>query len=75
MFVHAGDFFMRRSRQLFKKLVNLDDDTWARARGWALWKAMITVAAMEDKKSLQACEQLRIMNDILDEHRKIKISA
>ena len=70
--VIAWTFLQGESRQIFKELVKLDDDTWARARGWALWKAMITVAVMENKNSVQACEQLRIMNDILDEHRKIQ---
>lgn len=70
--VIAWTFLQGESRQIFKDQVNLDNDTWARARGWALWKAMITLAAICDKTSLQACEQLCIINDILDEHRKIK---
>ena len=28
----------------FAAAVDLDDDTWARARGWALWKAVVTLA-------------------------------
>lgn len=31
------------SRDVFRRTVGLDDATWARARGWALWKALITV--------------------------------
>lgn len=31
-------------RAAFRERVGLDDDTWARARGWALWKALVTVA-------------------------------
>ncbi len=69
--VIAWTFLQGASRQIFKERINLDDDTWARARGWALWKAMITLAAMEDTTTLQACLQLRIINDILDEHGKI----
>lgn len=29
-------------RSAFRTAVDLDEDTWARARGWALWKALIT---------------------------------
>jgi aminoglycoside phosphotransferase (APT) family kinase protein len=66
--VIAWTFLQGQSRQIFKELVKLDEDTWSRARGWALWKAMITLVAIQDKTSAQACEQLRIMNDILDEY-------
>lgn len=31
-----------RARDAFRAAVGLDDATWARARGWALWKALIT---------------------------------
>ena len=67
--VIAWTFLQGESRQIFKDQIALDDDTWARARGWALWKAMITLAAMQDKHSQQACAQLQIINDVLDECR------
>lgn len=31
-------------RATFRERVGLDEDTWARARGWALWKALVTLA-------------------------------
>lgn len=30
------------SRAAFRETLGLDDDTWDRGRGWALWKALIT---------------------------------
>ena len=33
-----------QSREVFRRGLDLDDATWARGRGWALWKALITVA-------------------------------
>ncbi len=30
------------SRAVFRETLGLDDDTWDRGRGWALWKALIT---------------------------------
>jgi aminoglycoside phosphotransferase (APT) family kinase protein len=33
-----------RSRAVFREAMGLDDDTWARARGWAAWKALLMLA-------------------------------
>ncbi|MBE1443812.1 aminoglycoside phosphotransferase (APT) family kinase protein [Paenibacillus sp. OAS669] len=38
----AWNFFDDASREIFLKLMNFDEDTINRARGWALWKALIT---------------------------------
>lgn len=32
------------SRAVFKEAIKLDEATWERARGWALWKALIVCA-------------------------------
>lgn len=42
--VMAWTFFDDSSREYFLKLMKVDDDTVNRARGWALWKALITFA-------------------------------
>ena len=42
--VMAWTFFTDESRELFRSGLALDDATWARGRGWALWKAVITLA-------------------------------
>lgn len=34
-------FLDRAARAAFRKALPLDAETWARARGWALWKAML----------------------------------
>lgn len=66
--VIAWTFLKGESRKLFKSQLNLDADTWARARGWALWKALITLAAIQDKNSLESVKQLQIITEILNEH-------
>lgn len=43
--VMAWTFFNDEQRQRFRAHTGLDGGTWARARGWALWKAAI---ALED---------------------------
>lgn len=42
--VMAWTFFSAASAGVFRGGLGLDDATWARARGWALWKAAIHVA-------------------------------
>ena len=42
--VIAWTFLFGSSRETFQERLSLDDDTWARGRGWALWKALITQA-------------------------------
>ena len=38
----AWTFFVDESRRAFRGALALDDGTWARGRGWALWKALVT---------------------------------
>jgi aminoglycoside phosphotransferase (APT) family kinase protein len=40
--VLAWTLFEGSAREAFRREVHLDDATWSRARGWALWKALIT---------------------------------
>jgi aminoglycoside phosphotransferase (APT) family kinase protein len=40
--VIAWTLFSGESREAFRRTVSQDPGTWARARGWALWKALIT---------------------------------
>lgn len=56
------------SRDKFRSKVELDENTWNRAKGWALWKSLITLEAIVDKTSAKALEQLHIIDDILKEY-------
>jgi aminoglycoside phosphotransferase (APT) family kinase protein len=40
----AWTLFDGESRDAFRAAVDIDPCTWSRGRGWALWKALITVA-------------------------------
>ncbi len=42
--VMAWTFFAGESSATFRRGLPFDDATWARGRGWALWKALITLA-------------------------------
>ncbi len=63
--VIAWTFLSDSSRSVFRRIVDQDDDTWARARGWALWKALITLAGDVDGRS--DAVNRRIIDDVLAE--------
>jgi aminoglycoside phosphotransferase (APT) family kinase protein len=54
----------RRARHAFRSALNLDDSAWVRARGWALWKALIVTAGLSpaqpaaEKRSRVALENV-----------------
>ncbi|MEM6704446.1 MAG: aminoglycoside phosphotransferase family protein [Acidobacteriota bacterium] len=44
-YVAAWTVFSGRSRELFRSAADVDEATWTRARGWALWKELLQVDA------------------------------
>jgi aminoglycoside phosphotransferase (APT) family kinase protein len=40
----SARLWTEESAAIFREGLALDDATWARGRGWALWKAVITLA-------------------------------
>jgi len=53
------------SRAAFRSGLGVDPATWARGRGWALWKALITYAGDDAAK---AADARRVLDEILDEY-------
>lgn len=51
----AWTLFTGQSRERFRRELLLDEHTWMRGRGWALWKALIVAAEMPgtDPKAAQ----------------------
>lgn len=47
--VMAWNFFADESRAELQRGLPFDDATWARARGWALWKALITIVRERER--------------------------
>jgi aminoglycoside phosphotransferase (APT) family kinase protein len=66
----AWTFFAGESRATFRAALPLDDATWARGRGWTLWKALITLAALPDTNPHAAEESRRIIDDVVADHRE-----
>lgn len=65
--VIAWTFLYGASREAFRAALPLDEDTWARARGWALWKALITVASTTQTNALEISRCWRVINELLNE--------
>ncbi|MDX8531264.1 aminoglycoside phosphotransferase family protein [Mesorhizobium sp. VK25A] len=65
----AWTFFEGESREAFRTRIAVDDPTWARGRGWALWKALITVAG-HDANQAEAARQRQVINEVVADHRK-----
>ena len=42
--VMAWTYFIGAERTVFREAAGLPDDAWRRARGWALWKALVVMA-------------------------------
>ena len=58
------------SREVFRSTLPLDGATWARGRGWALWKALITLAEHLDTNPTQADKARRVIDEVLADHEK-----
>lgn len=66
--VIAWTFFNKESRKIFYERIDLDPDTWARARGWALWKACFLLAGYKNKQGGDALVQKQLIQEIIDDH-------
>ncbi len=78
--VFAWTFCTDDARTSFRDTLALDDATWARARGWALWKAVITLAqAQQAHLDLDATTHRfgwrtgarELVDLVLDDHRGV----
>jgi aminoglycoside phosphotransferase (APT) family kinase protein len=64
----AWTLFEGESRDVFRAALPLDDATWARGRGWTLWKALITLADLADTNSREAITSRRVIDEVLADH-------
>lgn len=59
----AWTVFEGESREAFRAGVDLDTETWERARGWAIWKALITLV----KGGAEGDGAMRVVEDVVGE--------
>ena len=67
--VVAWTFFEGPSRQAFRDALPLDAATWARARGWALWKAVIVSSGLVAATAFEAAHSCRVIDEVLSDAR------
>ncbi|MGW0820850.1 aminoglycoside phosphotransferase family protein [Streptomyces sp. NPDC002845] len=63
--VIAWNYFVGDERMAFREAVGLPDDAWRRARGWALWKALVTTAGLSspDPEGFQGRVLVEVLED------------
>jgi aminoglycoside phosphotransferase (APT) family kinase protein len=69
--VIAWTLLSGESREAFRATLPTDGATWARGRGWALWKALITLAEYIHSDAVKAGEARRVMKEVLAEHKHV----
>ena len=60
--------FGGESRDAFRAALRLGDATWARGRGWTLWKVLITLAEHVGTNPLEAERARRVIDEVLADH-------
>jgi aminoglycoside phosphotransferase (APT) family kinase protein len=63
--VIAWTYLEGSPRKIFIKEMNLDEDTWLRAKAWALWKASFVLCELDNKNNAESLEQRRIIDEVL----------
>jgi aminoglycoside phosphotransferase (APT) family kinase protein len=60
------------SRDAFRAALPLDRATWARGRGWTLWKGLITLTLAQhvDANPLEADKAHRVIDAVLADHQR-----
>jgi aminoglycoside phosphotransferase (APT) family kinase protein len=65
----AWTLLEKESRAVFRAALSVDDATWARGRGWTLWKGLITLVEHLDRNSHQAREAQRVIDEVLADQK------
>ncbi len=68
--VIAWTLFSEESREAFRAALPVDSATWARGRGWALWKALITLAEYSNTDAAKALVARRVVDEVLADHER-----
>jgi aminoglycoside phosphotransferase (APT) family kinase protein len=70
--VIAWVMFSGESRAAFRTAVRQDRGAWARARGWALWKALLVLTECIDTDPQKAAECRRVIGEVLADHERLE---
>jgi len=62
----AWTFFSGESRSTFIDRTSFDSGTWARARGWTLWKALIVAAGLAETNAAEWKRPHRVIEELIE---------
>ncbi|MEP3278759.1 MAG: aminoglycoside phosphotransferase family protein [Stappiaceae bacterium] len=62
-------FLPENCRQSFRNSLALDKATWARARGWAVWKALLILTERSEQKFSEH-PAVTVLESVLQDHRQ-----
>ncbi|WNI31245.1 aminoglycoside phosphotransferase family protein [Streptomyces sp. ITFR-6] len=68
--VIAWGLFSGESREAFRHAVGQDSGTWARARGWSLWKSLLNLTGCIGTDPVGAANELRVIDAVLEDHER-----
>jgi aminoglycoside phosphotransferase (APT) family kinase protein len=66
--VIAWTFLSGESRAAFRAALGVDDGTWRRGRGWALWKALISLVGHLERGAPEAALARNDIEQVLADH-------
>ena len=66
--VIAWTLLSGESREAFRDTLGADPATWARGRGWALWKALVTLAGSLGEDAAAAAHARHVIDQVLADH-------
>ncbi|MFN9000622.1 MAG: aminoglycoside phosphotransferase family protein [Holosporales bacterium] len=64
--VIAWTYLSGKARETFISKMDMDVDTWLRARAWALWKATFELCQITDKNSPAALSQRWMIDEVMN---------
>jgi aminoglycoside phosphotransferase (APT) family kinase protein len=63
--VIAWTFLAGKAREIFMAEMDLDEETWLRAKAWVLWKSTYELCQTADQKGFESSVHKRIIEDVL----------
>ncbi|MBN1877037.1 MAG: aminoglycoside phosphotransferase family protein [Anaerolineae bacterium] len=67
--VIAWTLLKGESREAFRTILQVDDGTWARGLGWALWKALITLVEYRNTNPAKARDARRVIAEVQEDYQ------
>jgi aminoglycoside phosphotransferase (APT) family kinase protein len=62
----AWTYFNKSGREVFRRELGLDKATWTRGKGWALWKALITISGNSPNQKAMSYAQAALQGLMAD---------